>query len=124
MARNRKFANGRQLAVVCNDPATPASGDPVRWGKIGGVALIAENADGETVVDFGPAVYTLPIFDEATGGVLVGGEVWYDDTGAGSPSTKLTNLTTGAEAFFGYSMTALGNGVTGNADILVSRRGL
>lgn len=124
MAKNRKFANGRQLSVVCNDPAVPASGDPVRWGEIVGVALNNETADGLTVVDFGPAVYSLIVFDEATGGVLVGQKIYYDDTAGGAPATKLTNLVTTAEAFAGYAMTAIGNGLSALVDVMITRRGL
>lgn len=124
MAGNEKLHQGRYLSVACSDPATPATGDPVRIGKIGGVAMTTEDAAGNATIDIGPAVYSLSVFDEATGGVTLFQEIWYDDTGAGSPSTKLSNLTTGAEAFFGYALSTLGNGVTGLVDVLVTRRGL
>lgn len=124
MAKNRKYANGRQLAVVCNDPAIPASGDPVRFGEIGGVALNNEDAAGLTVVDFGPAVYNMTVHDNLAGGILVGQKIYYEDTAHGSPLTKLGNQVTGAEGFFGYAMEALGNGVTGVIAVLLSRRAL
>lgn len=124
MAKNRKFANGRQLSLVCADPAVPVSGDPVRFGEIGAVALTDERTDGTTTVDFGPAVYRLNVHDNLAGGVLVGQKIYYEDTAHGSPATKLGNQVTGAEGFFGYAMQALGNGVTGVIDVLLTRRAL
>jgi predicted RecA/RadA family phage recombinase len=50
MAKNRKYARGNQLSLVCTQPATPASGDPVLVGQLPTVALTAEQADGTTTV--------------------------------------------------------------------------
>lgn len=126
MGRTRKytFKGPTQLSVACTDPATPAAGDPCRLGPIAGVALTTEDAAGLATVDFGDSVHTLSVHDNATGGVLVGQIIYYEDTAHGSPVTKLGNLVTGAEAMLGYALTALGNGVTGNVDVLVTGRRL
>ena len=50
MAKNQVFDEGDQLSLVCTDPATPKSGDPVLVGQIPGVALTDERADGTTSV--------------------------------------------------------------------------
>lgn len=52
MAKNEVFSDGDHLSVTCSDPATPASGDPVRYGELVGVAMTAERADGTTSVVF------------------------------------------------------------------------
>jgi len=127
MAKTRKYKFGApvQLAVAVTDPTTPAAGDPVRFGTMAGVALTAKDSvTGLTTVDFGESVHTLQVFDELTGGVLAGQAIYYDDTAAGSPTTKLTNQVTGAEAFLGIAITTLGNGATGAVDVLVGRRAL
>lgn len=114
-----------QLTVACSDPAIPAAGDVIRFGEIGGVALINEDA-GKTVVDFGPAVYTLNVHDNLAGGILVGQRIYYEDTahGALGSLTHLGNRATGAEAFLGYALTPLGDGLTGPVDVFISRRAL
>ena len=116
-----------QLTLACSDPAVPAAGDAVRLGEIGGVALTNEDAAGNTVVDFGPAVYTLNVHDNLSGGILVGQKIYYEDTAHGSPASQVTHLgnrVTGAEAFFGYALTALGDGVTGAVTVFITRRAL
>lgn len=52
MAKNIIFEDADQLSVVCTDPATPASGDPVLVGDMPGVAQTAERSDGTTTVNF------------------------------------------------------------------------
>lgn len=104
MAKNRRSSSGRKLNVVCSDPATPASGDPVRFGRLAGVALTAERADGTTSVDF-EGVYDVPVDDDTGAGVAPGDTLYYQDTATGSPTTHVNNNATTPEAIFG---TALG----------------
>ena len=62
---------------------------------------------GKTVVDFGPAIYTLNLHDNLTGGILVGQKIYYEDTAHGSLGSQFTHLgnrATGAEAFFGVAL--------------------
>jgi predicted RecA/RadA family phage recombinase len=46
MAKNVVFEEGDQLSVVCTQPATPVSGDPVLFGDLPGVALTDEGKGG------------------------------------------------------------------------------
>ena len=116
MARNQIFDDGYQLSVVCSSPATPSSGDPVRYGQLTGVALTDEseggNASGYTTVDFGPGVWDVYVFDEATTGVAVGDPIYFDDTTGGDPATHLTNSATGMEGYFGVALEAVGANAT------------
>lgn len=54
MAKNIKQGALNQtvnrVSWQCSDPATPASGDPVRFGVRCGVAETAEDTDGDTTV--------------------------------------------------------------------------
>lgn len=56
MAKNVIFEEGDQLSVICTQPATPASGDPVLFGDLPGVALTdvgkGGNAATKTSVQF------------------------------------------------------------------------
>ena len=42
MATNIIMQPGWNLSVPCTDPATPASGGPVRYGELTGIALTDE----------------------------------------------------------------------------------
>lgn len=113
MAKNRKFANGRQLSVVCTAPATPASGDPVLFGERPGVALEDEASDGSTSVDFG-GVYALPVkgADGAGNAAVAAGDIVYYD--GGEINVDATNGTR-----FGYAMAAVVSGATTTIDVIV-----
>jgi predicted RecA/RadA family phage recombinase len=52
MAQNGVFDFNNSMSVVCNDPTTPASGDPVLVGDMVGVAETDERTDGTTTVRF------------------------------------------------------------------------
>ena len=57
MAKNEIFRDGDNLSVTCSHPTTPASGDPVRYGELVGVAEpAAQPADG--LVAIGPLPQT------------------------------------------------------------------
>lgn len=109
MATNKVYERGVALSLVCSHPTTPASGDPVRIGKIAGVATTAERADGTTSVDF-EGVYNLLVDDDLGTGVTVGSKLYYHDTGTGAPTTTCVNnrdTTTLADAFIGYALEAI-----------------
>lgn len=59
MATNmrRKYNEKLVASVICSAPATPASGDPVLYGTVPGIALTAESAGGNA------AGYTSVAFD-------------------------------------------------------------
>lgn len=105
MAKNRIRKDGYHLSVACSSPATPAAGDPVRYGSKTGVALTDEsdggNPSGFTSVDFGPSQWSLLVDDNEGAGIAVGDPIYYHDAGTGSPASRLNNSVAGADAFFG-----------------------
>lgn len=118
MATNRKYEKGHQLALVCSNPATPAAGDPVRFGTMTGVALTDEDADGKTTVAM-EGVFDLSVKGENNAGnsaVAVGDKIFYTD--ADSPKLNKDNVT---GTFFGWALEAITSGAT--ATIMVKLAG-
>lgn len=106
------------LSVACSDPTTPASGDPVRYGTLCGVAERAESADGLCTVNFGPIVATLSVKGvDGSGNVAVaaGDKLYYTD----GDTPKVAKKTTGT--FIGFALAAVTSGSTGSIDVLVAR---
>jgi len=84
MATNKVFEPGDELSVVVSSPASPVSGDAVRFGVKVGVATTDERADGTTSVDFG-GVFDLPTKGEDNGGnapISAGDALFFDDAKA------------------------------------------
>ncbi len=99
-------------SVVVTNPTTPASGDPVRWGTLTGIALIDESTDitGETSVNFGPFEARFGVDDNVGAGIAVGDLLYYNDTATGSPATNLNNTSSGY--FFGFALEAVSANAT------------
>lgn len=116
MAKNLIFAGNKGLAVICSDPTTPASGDPVRFGELTGVALNAEESDGKTVVAFEAGkVWDLSVKGVDGGGnsaVAVGDKIYYVD----ADTPKLSKKTTGR--FFGFAMAVVTSGATTTINVM------
>lgn len=119
MAKNIIHKPGYQLSVVVTDPATPASGDPVRYGNLTGLALVDEgdggNAATETTVDFGPFVADLSVKavdGSGNSAVVVGDALWYVD----ADTPKLSKKTTGY--FFGFALEAITSGSTDTINVM------
>ncbi len=110
MAKNLKYANVDGLRVACTDPATPASGDPVRYGEMTGVALTAEDSGGLTQVDFRPGrVWNLSVkgIDGAgNSAVAEGDKLYYTD----ADTPKINKKNTGR--FFGYAAGTVASAAT------------
>lgn len=110
MAKNLKYGNVDGLRVVCTDPAVPASGDPVRYGEMTGVALTAEDSGGLTQVDFRPGrVWNLSVKGVDGGGnsaVAEGDKLYYVD----ADTPKISKKATGR--FFGYAQSTITSGST------------
>lgn len=110
MAKNieRYLQEWPAMSVVCSHPAAPDSGDPVRFGKVTGIALTDEgdggNAAAETTVFFGDCVVEVPVDDSGTAGIAVGDIIYYHDTGTGTPATSLNNTAASADAVFGIAL--------------------
>lgn len=116
MAKNLIFGEAKGVAVICSHPTTPASGDPVRFGEMTGVALVAENTDGETTVDFIPGnVYDLSVKGVNGSGnsaVAVGDKIYYVDADTPVLSKKDTGR------FFGFAMEAISSGSTDTINVM------
>lgn len=113
MAKNIVYKDADQLSVVCTDPATPASGDPVLIGQLPGVALTAERTDGTTTVKFnGAATLSVKAIDVGGNSAVAAGDVIYYGTG---DTPKLSKKNTGVR--FGVALEAITSGST--ATILV-----
>lgn len=118
MATN-EISQGYRMSVVCSDPTTPASGDPVRYGTLTGVALTDEgeggNATTETSVDFGPTTYDLSckgVNDSGNSAIAVGDSIFYVD----ADTPKLSKKSSGY--FFGIAMEAVTSGSTDTIKVL------
>jgi hypothetical protein len=103
---------GYNLSVVCTHPATPATGGPVRFGAMTGIALTDEAADGNatgyTSVYFGPCVVDLPVKGDDGGGsaVAVGDTIFFTD------ATTYHLDKTAAGYFFGFALETVDSGAT------------
>lgn len=122
MATNRVKADPQVLSVVCSNPTTPQSGDPVRFGGLCGVALTDEaeggNPTGYTSVDFGPAVYDLSVKGINDGGnsaVAVGDAIFYVD----ADTPKLSKKNTGY--YIGTALEGVLSGATTTIQVLVGQ---
>ena len=119
MAKNRIRKDGYHLSVIASDPATPASGDPIRAGLLTGVALTAESAAGNptgyTSADFGPSVWDLSVKgvnDSGNSAVALWDDLYYVD----ADTPKLSKKASGY--FFGYALEAVGSGQTDTINVL------
>lgn len=108
MAKNQVYADGTKLSVVCSDPATPASGDPVLVGQIPAVATTAERADGTTSVDT-RGVWNLSVkgVDGSGNSAVAAGDILYY---VAADTPKLSKKATGVR--YGYAMAAITSGST------------
>lgn len=122
MATNNVYEHGRQLSVAVSHPATPASGDPVRVGKLTGVALTDEGDGGNsathTTVNFGQAVWDVLVDDNEGSGIAVGDTIYYHDSGTGTPSTSLNNSATSMDAVFGIALETVSTNATATIQVL------
>ena len=120
MAINRILEDGRKMSLVVTHPASPSSGNPIRFGQMTGVALTDERTAGDTTVDLGPAVYDLSVKGEDNDGnaaIAVGAQLFYVDgdigDGTGTLSAKIAGY------FYGFLLEAQESGVTSNRNVLM-----
>ena len=88
---NILFEPGFCQSVVVTDPASPSSGDPVRYGNMTGVAstTIAQGGNDatHTTVNFGFFICQIPV--TATAGAIAAGDpLWYNDAIDGVDNTS------------------------------------
>lgn len=122
MATNLIHDKGARVVAAATDPATPASGDPVRLGKLTGVALVDEgdggNAATDTTIDVAQRVWKLNVDDNEATGIAPGDKIYYHDTPTGSPATSLNNTATAADAFFGIALGTIATNGTSEIEVL------
>lgn len=108
MAKNLVYADGEKLSVVCSDPTTPKSGDPVLIGQIPAVATTNERADGTTSVDTA-GVWNLSVkgVDGSGNSAVAAGDILYY---VAADTPKLSKKATGVR--YGYAMAAITSGST------------
>ncbi len=110
MATNRVYEKGTQLALACTAPATPASGDPVLFGQLPGVALTAEDTvTGLTTVQT-DGVFNLSVKGENNSGnvaVTAGDTLYYDAVATVKINKDVTN-----GVRFGYALEDVQSGAT------------
>jgi len=89
MSKNIIFQDDDRRSVTCTQPATPASGDPVLFGDVPGVAETDERADGRTTVNF-ECTAALPVKGVNAGGnsAVADGDVLYYVAGDTPPLSK------------------------------------
>lgn len=92
MAKNEVFRDGDNLALTISHPATPVSGDPVRYGELVGVAKAGEGADGKTPTTLkGVHMLSVKGIDASAGSaVAVGDKLYYTDADSPPISKKAT----------------------------------
>jgi hypothetical protein len=118
MASNIIKQPGQTLAVVCSDPTTPQTGDPVRFGEMTGVALTDEGEGGnsatETTVYFGPCVVSVSVKGVDGSGnsaVAVGDMIFYVD----ADTPKLSKKASGY--IFGFALETVNSGSTATIQV-------
>lgn len=114
MARNITREIGNQLAVTVSHPASPASGDPVRWGVKAGVALITEDTvDGRTTVKFdGCATLSVKGIDgSGNSAVAEGDALYYVDADTPPVSKKATGT------LIGHAMASVSSAATATIEV-------
>lgn len=118
MASNIVRQPGWNLSVVVSDPATPATGDPVRYGERTGIALTDEgeggNAATETTVLFGPFTGNFSVKgvdDSGNSAVALGDMIFYVD----ADTPKLSKKASGY--FFGFALATVSSGSTATIEV-------
>lgn len=127
MATNMTREDNYRFSVICTHPATPLSGQPVRFGSRTGVALTNEattntdasgNALGYTSVDFGPRSWNLSVKgvnDSGNSAVAAGDELFYVDADINDGTGFLSKKASGY--FFGYAGAAVTSGATATIEV-------
>lgn len=92
MATNEVFPDGNNLSLTMSHPATPTSGQPVRYGELVGVAQADELPNGQTPAKFN-GVHLLSVKGVdgvGNSAVAVGDKIYYVDADTPVLSKKAT----------------------------------
>lgn len=115
MATNVIFQGSKRAALVCSDPATPSSNDPVICGQIPGLALTDESTDGETTVGLDDvAEFSVKGIDSVGNSAVADGDIIYY---VAADTPKLSKKATGVR--FGYARAAVTSGSTGTIAVQI-----
>lgn len=116
MATNMVVKWTKTRKLTCTDPTTPASGDPVVEGQIPGVALAAEDANGDTTVALdGDFTLSVKGVDSSGNSAVASGDIIYYQTG---DTPKLSKKATGGVRF-GYARGTVGSSSTATIRVQV-----
>ena len=112
MANNGVMKPGFQFPVTLTTPAVPTSGCPVLYGNLTGIALgILDPTTLQTVVDFGPGIWDIPV--AATGGAAVAAG---DTLFINAAGTVVSNIASGF--FYGVALEAVLIGQTSTINVM------
>ena len=121
MATNiKRYLQGNfVVSVTVSHPATPSSGDPVRYGELTGIAVSDEaeggNPTGKTSVEFGALIADVSVKgvdDSGNSAVAVGDSIYYVDGDTPALSKKASGY------FFGFAMETINSGSTDTINVL------
>lgn len=119
MATNKILTNPTTLSVAASDPTTPASGDPIRFGVLTGVAVQDEgeggNVSGEVTMDFSGSAWDLSVKavdGSGNSAIAKGDALFYVD----ADTPKLSKKSTGY--FYGFALEAIAEGETATIQVL------
>lgn len=117
MAKNLIFRDGDQLSVVCTQPASPVSGDPVLFGDQPGVALTDKRADNTTSVKFSGVieVSVKGIDGSGNSAVAVGDKLYYSSADTPKVNKKAATVA------FGTAMATVGSGSTATIRVRIGK---
>jgi hypothetical protein len=113
MAKNEIFRDADRLQVACTDPATPVSGDPVRYGQRTGE--VSEGSDGLASVKFnGEFTFSVKGVDGGGNSAVAEGDILYY---VDADTPKLSKKATGVR--FGYAAGAVTSGATASIPVII-----
>lgn len=92
----------QRMAVICTDPASPVANDPVRWGRIPGVAETTMDPTTSLTTINPDCIAELSVKGVNSGGnsaVVAGDDIYYQDGDTPKLSKKATSGTLFGVAF-------------------------
>lgn len=114
--KNLNYTESDTRSVKVTHPASPKSGDPVRYGQRPGVALKDENPDtGKTSVQFeGEATLSVKAVDGSGNSAVAEGDIlYYVDADTPVLSKKATGVR------YGYAGGAIAGGQTADINVII-----
>lgn len=110
--KNTVYNPGEILDSIVTNPTSPSSGDPVRVGKMTGVATSDMDPDGTTVVNYGSFVNSFPVTSKTGTPVVYGDRLFIKDGVAAAKATITNDANGGVNIFYGFAMGGVADGAT------------